>query len=168
MNGNTITDTHSVQTIAGVRSALRSGATTAADLARTYLARIAAEDGPSGRDIHSVLAVTADRALAQAERIDRQIAAGEDLPPLAGVPVGVKDVLAVQGAPATAGSRILSGYHPPYDATAVARLERAGAVLVAKVNCDEFAMGSSPLLRRSTGWGPSRTQSRMPHRSSAC
>ena len=70
-------------------------------------------------------------------------AKGEKLPVLAGVPVGIKDVLAMQGAPATAGSLILKGYRPPYDATTVTKLEAAGAVLLGKLNCDEFAMGSS-------------------------
>jgi aspartyl-tRNA(Asn)/glutamyl-tRNA(Gln) amidotransferase subunit A len=75
------------------------------------------------------------------------------LPPLAGVPVGIKDVLIVKGAPATAGSRILKGYRPPYDATAVAKLEAAGAVLLGKLNCDEFAMGSS---NENSAYGPVR------------
>jgi aspartyl-tRNA(Asn)/glutamyl-tRNA(Gln) amidotransferase subunit A len=76
---------------------------------------------------------------------------GEVLPPLAGVPVGIKDVLVMRGAPATAGSLILKGYRPPYDATAVARLEDAGAVLLGKLNCDEFAMGSS---NENSAYGP--------------
>ncbi len=140
MIGTIATDT---LTIAGVRQALLDRTVTATELAERHLARIAAEDGPEGKDIHSVLALTRDRALARADAIDRLLRAGDDLPALAGVPVGIKDVLAVQGAPATAGSRILAGYHPPYDATAVTRLEQAGAVLLAKLNCDEFAMGSS-------------------------
>ena len=72
---------------------------------------------------------------------------------LAGVPIGVKDVLVMKGSPATAGSRILEGYQPPYDATVVKRLEAAGAVLVGKLNCDEFAMGSST---ENSGYGPVR------------
>jgi aspartyl-tRNA(Asn)/glutamyl-tRNA(Gln) amidotransferase subunit A len=78
-------------------------------------------------------------------------AKGEALPALAGVPVGIKDVLAMQGSPATAGSKILEGYMPPYDATAVERLEAAGAVLLGKLNCDEFAMGSS---NENSAYGP--------------
>jgi aspartyl-tRNA(Asn)/glutamyl-tRNA(Gln) amidotransferase subunit A len=78
-------------------------------------------------------------------------ARAEALPALAGVPVGIKDVLVMQGAPATAGSLILKGYRPPYDATAVARLEAAGAVLLGKLNCDEFAMGSS---NENSAYGP--------------
>ncbi len=89
----------------------------------------------------------------QAERIDGMVKAGEKLPPLAGVPVGIKDVLAMQGSPATAGSKILEGYRPPYDATAVRRLEAAGAVLLGKLNCDEFAMGSS---NENSAYGPVR------------
>src|SRR5581483_11571075 len=68
---------------------------------------------------------------------------GDPLGPLAGVPVGIKDVIAIEGMPATAGSRILEGYTPPYTATAVRRLKEAGAVVLGKLNCDEFAMGSS-------------------------
>ena len=81
----------------------------------------------------------------------RMAAKGEALPALAGVPVGIKDVLVMQGAPATAGSLILKGYRPPYDATAVAKLEAAGAVLLGKLNCDEFAMGSS---NENSAYGP--------------
>ena len=99
--------------------------------------------GAGGRGINSFLALSRERALAQAERMDGMVARGEELPALAGVPVGIKDVLAMRGAPATAGSRILEGYVPPYDATAVRKLEAAGAVLLGKLNCDEFAMGSS-------------------------
>jgi aspartyl-tRNA(Asn)/glutamyl-tRNA(Gln) amidotransferase subunit A len=75
------------------------------------------------------------------------------LAPLAGIPVAIKDVLVMQGAPATAGSRILKGYQPPYDATVVSRLEAAGAVLLGKLNCDEFAMGSS---NENSAYGPVR------------
>jgi aspartyl-tRNA(Asn)/glutamyl-tRNA(Gln) amidotransferase subunit A len=79
------------------------------------------------------------------------LARGEDAGPLAGIPIGIKDVLAMTGAPATAGSKILAGYRPPYDATVVARLEAAGAVLLGKLNCDEFAMGSS---NENSAYGP--------------
>src|SRR6185437_2826407 len=84
-------------------------------------------------------ALSKERALKQAARVD----AGEVTGPLAGVPIGIKDVLTQVGTPATAASKILEGYMPPYDATAVARLEAAGAVLLGKLNCDEFAMGGS-------------------------
>ncbi len=137
----------SFPTIAETRAALASGKTTATALAEQTYAAIAAQDG----EINSYLALSRDRALAQATRIDALAAAGDELPPLAGVPVGIKDVLAMQGTPATAGSRILEGYRPPYDATAVAKLEAAGAVLLGKLNCDEFAMGSS---NENSAYGP--------------
>ncbi len=112
-------------------------------MAEQHYARIAAEDGPDGKGINSFLALSRERAMAQAAKIDALAAKGDALPPLAGVPVGIKDVLTMTGSPATAGSKILQGYRPPYDATAVTRLEAAGAVLLGKLNCDEFAMGSS-------------------------
>ena len=101
--------------------------------------------------INAYLAVSPERALRAAAAIDQLAAQGSPLPPLAGVPIGVKDVLVMKGSPATAGSRILEGYRPPYDATVVKRLEAAGAVLVGKLNCDEFAMGSST---ENSGYGP--------------
>jgi aspartyl-tRNA(Asn)/glutamyl-tRNA(Gln) amidotransferase subunit A len=126
-------------TIEGARAAVVSGETTATALAELHYERIEALDG----EINSFLALSRERAMAQAARIDALAAKGEALPALAGVPVGIKDVLVMRGAPATAGSLILKGYQPPYDATAVTRLETAGAVLLGKLNCDEFAMGSS-------------------------
>jgi aspartyl-tRNA(Asn)/glutamyl-tRNA(Gln) amidotransferase subunit A len=138
-------------TIESVRAAIASGAATATAVAEEHYARIAAEDGPSGKGINSFLALSRERALAQAAKIDAMAAKGEPLPPLAGVPVGIKDVLAMKGSPATAGSLILKGYMPPYDATAVIRLESAGAVLLGKLNCDEFAMGSS---NENSAYGP--------------
>ena len=138
-------------TIQAVRAAIASGTTTAAALAEEHYARIAAEDGPTGKNIHSFLALSRDRALAQAAKIDALAANGDALPPLAGVPVAIKDVLVMQGSPATAGSKILEGYMPPYDATVVQRLEAAGAVLLGKLNCDEFAMGSS---NENSAYGP--------------
>ena len=126
-------------TIDGAKSAVASGAATATALAEAHYARIGAEDIA----INSFLALSRERALAQAAKVDTMASKWDPLPDLAGVPVGIKDVLAMQGAPATAGSLILKGYRPPYDATAVTRLEAAGAVLLGKLNCDEFAMGSS-------------------------
>jgi aspartyl-tRNA(Asn)/glutamyl-tRNA(Gln) amidotransferase subunit A len=130
-------------TIDEVRSGVASGVATATAVAEKHYARIAAEDGPDGKGINSFLALSKERALAQAAKIDAMAAKGEALPPLAGVPIGIKDVLTMTGSPATAGSKILQGYMPPYDATAVQKLEAAGAVLLGKLNCDEFAMGSS-------------------------
>src|SRR5882757_9730887 len=132
-----------VLTIDGVRAAVVGGTKSAVAFAEEHYARIAAEDGAAGKGINSYLALSKERALAQAAKVDAAAAKGEALGPLAGVPVGIKDVLVMQSAPATAGSKILKGYMPPYDATAVTRLEAAGAVLLGKLNCDEFAMGSS-------------------------
>ena len=121
------------------RAAIAAGRISAVALAEQYLARIAVRDG----EIGSYLALSPERALAQAERVDAAARAGNPLGPLAGIPVGIKDVLATKGIETTSGSKILAGWHPPYDATAVARLEAAGAVVLGKLNCDEFAMGSS-------------------------
>jgi aspartyl-tRNA(Asn)/glutamyl-tRNA(Gln) amidotransferase subunit A len=134
-------------TIDAARESIASGQTTATALAELHYNRIAAEDGK----INSFLALSRERAMAQAQKIDEMAAKGEALQPLAGVPVGIKDVLAMKGAPATAGSLILKGYRPPYDATAVTKLEAAGAVLLGKLNCDEFAMGSS---NENSAYGP--------------
>ena len=131
----------------------------AAALTERHYAAIAASDGPASPEhpaslgINSVLALSRERALTQAAAVDAKFAAGVDPGPLAGVPIGIKDVLAMRGAPATAGSKILAGYHPPYDATVVRKLEAAGAVLLAKLNCDEFAMGSS---NENSAYGPVR------------
>jgi aspartyl-tRNA(Asn)/glutamyl-tRNA(Gln) amidotransferase subunit A len=136
-------------TIDGVRAAVAAGETTATSLAELHYAEIAKKDG----QIHSYLSLSRERALAQAAKIDAMAQRGEVLPLLAGVPVGIKDVLVMEGVPATAGSLILKGYEPPYDATAVSRLEAAGAVLLGKLNCDEFAMGSS---NENSAYGPVR------------
>jgi aspartyl-tRNA(Asn)/glutamyl-tRNA(Gln) amidotransferase subunit A len=134
-------------TIDGVRSAVVSGKTTAMSLAEQHYARI----GTGDHKINSFLALSRERAMTQAAKIDAMAATGDELPVLAGVPVGIKDVLTMLGAPATAGSLILKGYRPPYDATAVTKLEAAGAVLLGKLNCDEFAMGSS---NENSAYGP--------------
>jgi len=126
-------------TIARVRSALESGATTAAALAEQVLAYAQQENQRN----NAFLAFSPERALAQAQRIDEMVKRRQPLPPLAGVPLAVKDVIVTRGLRTTCASRILANYVPPYDATAVRRLEEAGAVIVGKTNCDEFAMGSS-------------------------
>ena len=134
-------------TLAEARAAVVEGRVSAAALAEEHYERIAAVDP----EIHSYLALTRERAMAQAERVDAAVKAGGPLGALAGVPVGIKDVLTVKGVATTAGSKILEGYKPPYDATAVARLEAAGAVVLGKLNCDEFAMGSS---NENSAYGP--------------
>ena len=137
------------KTLAELRAEISAGTTKARDLAARYYSRIA-DINPR---LNVFLSLTKERAFEQAERVDALAAKGDPLPPLAGVPVGIKDVLVMHGAPATAGSKILEGYRPPYDATSVARLEAAGAVLLGKVNCDEFAMGSS---NENSAYGPVR------------
>jgi aspartyl-tRNA(Asn)/glutamyl-tRNA(Gln) amidotransferase subunit A len=129
----------SAWTIDDVRSAIADGRTTASALAGQFYDRIKKEDS----DVGAFLTLCEERALAQARRIDAMAEAGEPLPPLAGVPVAIKDVMVTSGVRTTAGSKILENFIPPYDCTAVARLEAAGAVILGKLNCDEFAMGSS-------------------------
>jgi len=126
-------------TIDEARSAIQERRTTALALAEAHYARIQQEDGQIG----AFLTLSKERALEQADRIDRMAAEGEALPPLAGIPVGIKDVMSTCGVRTTAGSKILQNYVPPYDCTAVARMEAAGAMILGKMNCDEFAMGSS-------------------------
>ena len=137
------------KTLAELRAGIESGSAKASDLAATYYDRIAAVNP----QLNVYLSLSKERAMEQASRIDAQAAKGDPLPPLAGIPVGIKDVLVMRGAPATAGSKILGGYRPPYDCTAVTRLAEAGAVLLGKLNCDEFAMGSS---NENSAYGPVR------------
>ena len=136
-------------TIRSVRAGLESGTVQAATLAVEHYDRIALENP----EINCYLALSRDRAMEQAGAVDALAAKGDPLPALAGVPVGIKDVLAMRGAAATAGSKILEGYLPPYDATVVRKLEASGAVLLGKLNCDEFAMGSS---NENSAYGPVR------------
>ena len=111
----------------------------AEEVARVHLARLKAVEPK----VDAYLLVLEDRALEKARAVDRALAEGRPAPGLAGVPVAVKDVLDIEGLPTTCGSRILEGYRPPFTATAVVRLEAAGAVVLGKTNMDEFAMGSS-------------------------
>src|ERR1700692_2350828 len=125
-------------TINAARSAVHKRKTTALALAEAHYAQIQKEDGQIG----AFLTLCKERALEQADRIDRMAAEGKPLPPLAGVPVAIKDVMSTRGVRTTAGSKSLEKYIPPYDCTAVTRLEAAGAVILGKTNCDDLAMGS--------------------------
>jgi len=126
-------------TIDATRSAIQERKTTSMAMVESFYEKIEKEDG----EIGAFLTLTRERAIEQADRIDRMAAKGKPLPPLGGVPVAIKDVMCTRGVRTTAGSKILGNFIPPYDCTAVARLEAAGAVILGKLNCDEFAMGSS-------------------------
>ena len=136
-------------TIPEVQAALSAKKISARELAKEFYALIEKRNS----ELNVYLALSPERAYAQADKIDASIAAGDALPSLAGVPVAVKDVISTRGVPTTCGSRILEGYKPAYDATAVERLEQAGAVILGKTNCDEFAMGSS---NENSAYGPVR------------
>jgi aspartyl-tRNA(Asn)/glutamyl-tRNA(Gln) amidotransferase subunit A len=136
-------------TVDSIRAALAGEKTSARELTTEFYARIEKQNA----SLNAFLALCPERAFAQADRIDALVKAGGSLPPLAGVPMAIKDVIATRGVPTTCGSRILEGYLPPYDATAVARLEGAGAIVLGKTNCDEFAMGSS---NENSAYGPVR------------
>ena len=116
-----------------------SGEVSAVEVAQAHLDRIAAVDGA----VHAFLHVDTEGALASAAAVDAKVKAGEKLSVLAGVPLGLKDILATNGLPTTCGSRVLDGWIPPYDATVVTKLREAGVVILGKTNMDEFAMGSS-------------------------
>ncbi|GAB2917500.1 Asp-tRNA(Asn)/Glu-tRNA(Gln) amidotransferase subunit GatA [Micromonospora polyrhachis] len=126
-------------TAAEIAGLVASGETSAVEVTQAHLDRITAVEDR----VHAFLHVDTEGALAAARAVDARRAAGEELGPLAGVPVAVKDVLTTKGVPTTVGSRILEGWRPPYDSTIVERLRAAGTVMLGKTNMDEFAMGSS-------------------------
>src|SRR5229473_2148017 len=134
-------------TIDGVREALGTKKISARELAADFYKRIESRNP----ELNAFLTLSPERARRQTDKIDALVAEGRPLPPLAGVPVAIKDVISTRGIKTTCGSKILQNYVPPYDATAVERLEAAGAVILGKTNCDEFAMGSS---NENSAFGP--------------
>jgi aspartyl-tRNA(Asn)/glutamyl-tRNA(Gln) amidotransferase subunit A len=134
-------------TIENVKEGLTAKKISARELVADFYERIEARNA----ELNAYLALAPERAYAQADKIDALLAAGKPLPALGGVPVAIKDVISTRGTVSTCGSKILQNYVPPYDATAVARLEEAGAIILGKTNCDEFAMGSS---NENSAYGP--------------
>ena len=124
-------------TLTELRHALHTGQITSAAATQATLDRIVAVDN----QVQSYLTIADELALEQAESADKRIAAGEETP-LLGVPVALKDIICTAGVETTAGSKILDGFVPPYDAFVVQKLKEAGAVIIGKINTDEFAMGS--------------------------
>jgi aspartyl-tRNA(Asn)/glutamyl-tRNA(Gln) amidotransferase subunit A len=136
-------------TIDQVKDGLREHSFSATELAREALRFAEAENPKTNAYLH----FSRERALEAAARVDEKLARGEDAGSLGGVPIAVKDVIVTKGLKTTCGSKLLENYIPPYDATAVERLEKAGGVIIGKTNCDEFAMGSS---NENSAFGPVR------------
>ena len=135
-------------TISSLQKRLTSGDVKAVDVCQAALDRIERLS-----ELNAFITVTADEAMARAQAIDLAVERGEQLPPLAGTIIAVKDNMVLRGVRTTAGSRILFNYKPPYTATAVERLQAAGALIIGKTNLDEFAMGSST---ENSAFGPVR------------
>ncbi|HEY3767068.1 MAG TPA: Asp-tRNA(Asn)/Glu-tRNA(Gln) amidotransferase subunit GatA [Candidatus Angelobacter sp.] len=149
-------------TIESARAAIGEKRVTSSGLVEQFYSKIKADDP----EIHAYLTLSQDRAFAQAKHIDGLVSQGAPLPPLAGVPLGIKDVMVTKGVRTTAGSKILENFIPPFDCTTVKKLEAAGAIVLGKLNCDEFAMGSS---NENSAYGPvhnPRDKSRVPGGSS--
>jgi len=136
-------------TIAAAGVGLRAGEFSAVEL----LAAVARRASVTESHLHAFLTLDRDGAYAAAEAADAALKQGNDLGPLQGIPLAVKDNMCTRGIETTCGSQILAGYRPPYDATAVRRLREAGAVVVGKTNLDEYAMGSST---ENSAFGPTR------------
>ena len=136
------------ETAVALREQLNAGTISAEELARTYLDRASKLER-----LNVLVHLDAENVLNQARAVDAKRRAGAPLGPLAGIPVAIKDVLCVDGEPTTCGSRMLKNFRPPYDATAIARLKAADAVLFGKTNMDEFAMGSST---ENSAYGPTK------------
>ncbi|MCT9931375.1 Asp-tRNA(Asn)/Glu-tRNA(Gln) amidotransferase subunit GatA [Planotetraspora sp. A-T 1434] len=150
------------KTAAELGKLIASGEASAVEVAQAHLDRITEVDSKVSAFLH----VDAESALAQARSVDERIARGEKLGPLAGVPIAHKDVFTTSDMPTTAGSKILEGWRPPYDATVTRRLREAGLVILGKTNLDEFAMGSST---ENSAYGPTHNPwdlSRIPGGSS--